>query len=149
MTEVWGKGDLDAIDELVAEHVLVRDNVGMGGRGRAAVREMIEASHRAFPDQTVTIEDVIVAGDRVVLRYVWRGTHTGAFHGIAGTGRTVTTPVVEVLRLARGKVVEEIGYMDLYGLFQQLGVLPEPERLAISSDTDRSDRPRIGARTAS
>jgi len=150
LTEVWGKGNPAAIGELVHKDIVVRDNTGRGGgRGVEKVKEMVEMMHRSFADSSFTIEDVIVAGDRVVIRHTWRGTHTGPFHGIAATGRAITSQVVEVLRLAVGKVVEDIGYMDTYTMFQQLGVLPAPDQLGISSDKDRSDRSRTDARTAS
>ena len=45
----------------------------------------------AFPDAQATIEDLIAEGDKVVTRFTLRGTHRGAFMGIAPTGKHVTT----------------------------------------------------------
>ena len=35
------------------------------------------------------MEDLVISGDRVVGRFVYRGTHAGEFMGIPATGRTV------------------------------------------------------------
>ena len=42
-----------------------------------------------FPDWHNQIEELLVAGDRVVARMTWSGTHTGPFEGIEPTGARV------------------------------------------------------------
>jgi predicted ester cyclase len=48
---------------------------------RAQCLEAVGVFYRAFPDLIYRIEDLIAEGDRVVVRYVARGTHTGDFFG--------------------------------------------------------------------
>jgi hypothetical protein len=43
-----------------------------------------------FPDLHVTVEDRIFAGDKIVARNTWGGTHRGVFLGIAPTGKQIT-----------------------------------------------------------
>ena len=129
MTEVWGKGNLAAIDELVDKDVVVSDTMGTDLRGIEKVKQMVDMMKTTFSDNTFTIEEIIVAGDRVVIRHTWQGVHRGDFFGIPGTGRTVKNPGIDVLRIANGKVVEDIGYMDSYAMFQQLGALPDRDKL--------------------
>lgn len=130
MNELWAKGNLDAVEELVHENVVVRDNMGTHLEGREQLKAAMKEMQASFSDIAFDIEDVIVAGDRVVILSTWRGIHRGGFFGVPGTGRTVTPAAVDVLRIADGKVIEDIGYTDVYTMFQQIGALPAREELA-------------------
>jgi predicted ester cyclase len=67
------------------------------------------------------IEDMIAEGDKVVVRYTFRGTQQGETQGIPPTGKRVTVPGIFICRCAGGKIVEEWDMWDELGLFQQLG----------------------------
>src|SRR5438105_608146 len=43
----------------------------------------------AFPDLHATIQDQVAEGDKVVTHKIFRGTHQGAFMGVAPTGRQI------------------------------------------------------------
>jgi predicted ester cyclase len=55
-------------------------------------------------------------------------THTGEFMGIPATGKRITYPGIDILRIAGGKVVDRWGYFDDMGMMQQMGVLPPRDR---------------------
>jgi len=74
----------------------------------------------------VVVEDLIVAGDTVVLRFTFRGTDTGGHMGRAPTGRTVEVWAVTIMHFEGDKVVREWIGADNLGLFTQLGVLDSP-----------------------
>jgi steroid delta-isomerase-like uncharacterized protein len=78
----------------------------------------------AFPDRTVTIEDLIASADRVVARAVLHATHTGPLGDVAPTGRPVHLASTIVYRFADGRVIEEWEIFDKLGMYQQLGVAP-------------------------
>ena len=78
----------------------------------------------AFPDLKVTVEDLLVDGDKVVARVSYRGTHQGAFMGIPPTGKQVTGMGINIFRIANGKLVEHWGLTDRLAVLQQLGVVP-------------------------
>jgi steroid delta-isomerase-like uncharacterized protein len=75
----------------------------------------------SFPDLTITIEDLIAEGDKVVTRLTARGTHQGTFRGIAPTGRVVSWTGIRIFRIAEGKIVEHWANWDDLSLLQQLG----------------------------
>jgi len=60
----------------------------------------------AFPDMTATIEELVEAGSRVMIRYVTRGTHQAPFYGLPATGRPVSFPVLGLLHVKDGKLTE-------------------------------------------
>jgi predicted ester cyclase len=47
-----------------------------------------------------------VEGDRVVERWIGRGTHRSEFQGIPPTGRSVAVPGFDFYRIADGKITE-------------------------------------------
>jgi steroid delta-isomerase-like uncharacterized protein len=92
--------------------------------GLEAYRQFGSVYFSAFPDLQITPEDLIAEGDKVTMRYDWRGTHTGELMGIPPTGKQVITSGISILRVANGKITEQWDNFDNLGMLQQLGVLP-------------------------
>ena len=92
--------------------------------GLEAYRQFGSLYFSAFPDLQITPEDLIAEGDKVTMRYGWRGTHKGELMGIAPTGRQVTTSGISILRVANGKITEQWDNFDNLGMLQQIGVIP-------------------------
>jgi len=82
------------------------------------------AFYAAFSDLHHVIEDVFAAEDRVAVRFVLHGTHTGPFFGIPPTGRAVTVAAHVLLQVANGQVTKLAGIFDEAGMLRQLGILP-------------------------
>ena len=78
----------------------------------------------AFPDSTFTVEDMIIENDKVVTRYIMRGSHKNEYRGIPATGNRVTVNGISVDRIDRSRVVETWDYPDAFGAMQQLGAIP-------------------------
>ena len=92
-----------------------------------ALKQHIADGEAAFPRYEMIGEDLIVDGDKVVLRFAWRGTHQGSFMGIPATGRGINVPGIIIYRLATDKnneikIVEHWMQVDSAALMQQLGV---------------------------
>ena len=121
--EGLNKGNLAALDELIAEHVVDHDLPPGLPEGREGVKQFFAQTRRAFPDLKATIEDVVAAGDRVALRQTLQGTHKGEFLGVPPTGKRVSFQELHLIRFENGKAVEHWGMTDLQ---EQLGVGGEP-----------------------
>jgi steroid delta-isomerase-like uncharacterized protein len=123
--EVYGNGNLDLIDELVAEdfvgHGTARDG---GDQGRDAYRAFVVEMRTAFPDLQLTIEHQIAEGDKVVTRFRASGTHLGPFQGMPPTGKRGDFSGTIIDRVVGGQVVECWSNTDDLGLLQQLGAVP-------------------------
>lgn len=87
----------------------------------------------AFPDSRFSIDDMIAEDDKVVVRHTLRGTHRGDFQGIPPTGKQVSISAIGILRIVDGKIRETWLNADFLGLLQQLGVVPAPEHVSVSS----------------
>lgn len=84
-----------------------------------------QAWHSAFPDEETNFEDQIAEGDKVVSRMTSQATHTGEFQGIPPTGKKITVTGIWIDRVVDGKIVERWGQVDMLGVMQQLGAVPE------------------------
>jgi len=65
--------------------------------GIEAYRQFGSQYFSAFPDLQITPEDLIAEGDKVTMRYDWRGTHKGELMGIPPTGKQVRTSGISIL----------------------------------------------------
>jgi steroid delta-isomerase-like uncharacterized protein len=72
------------------------------------------------------VQEIHSAGDRVVVRWIGRGTHTGELMGVPATGATVAVDAITILRIADGQIAEEWTVWDALGLLQQVGAVPAP-----------------------
>jgi steroid delta-isomerase-like uncharacterized protein len=121
--ELWNKGNLAAADELMAADATIV-LPGMGQVSREDFKTFAANFRSAFPDGHATADDLIAEGDRVATHWIWRGTHQGAFQGIAPTGRSVMVLGTVFYRLAAGKITEFRGLFDGLDLMQQFGAIP-------------------------
>ena len=80
----------------------------------------------AFPDYTITIEDIVAEGDKVITRFIFAGTHKGEYLGVAPTGKKITMNIVNIYRIAGGKIAENWLLPDTFDLMIQLGAIPNP-----------------------
>jgi steroid delta-isomerase-like uncharacterized protein len=125
--EAFGQGKLDVVDEVVAPNAVTHDPAQPEDvRGPEGVKQQIKMYRAAFPDLQFTIEDAIVEGDKVVLRWSSQGTHRGDLQGLAPTGRTGGTTGISIDRFEDGKIVESWVNWDTLGLMRQLGAAPLP-----------------------
>ncbi len=85
----------------------------------------------AFPDMRNTVETTVATDEWVVQRIMVSGTMRGEFMGMAPTGKHATWEVIQMLRVADGKIVENRAQADVIGLMQQLGVTPNVARQSL------------------
>jgi predicted ester cyclase len=119
----------DAIVDEICSPGLVEHQFGLAGGGAEAiahVKAAIRDVHRAVPDITFTIEDSVESGDVIWVRVRGRGTATGPFFG-PPSGRPIDIMVIDVARVAGGRITEHWGVPDRFAMLAQTGVL---DRLA-------------------
>jgi len=122
----WEAPDnLDIIDEVYAPDLVWHDP-DQEIQGTEEAKQFIAIYKSAFPDLSVTVEDEIAEGDKVVTRWTLRGTHQGEIEEFGPpTGRQVELKGISISRIEGGKIVEEWNSYDNLGVMQQLGLVPE------------------------
>lgn len=128
LEEVWSKGNFAVIDDLVDANYVNHDpNAAQLPPGREGMKQFAMAYRSAFPDLSMTVEDQVAEGDKVVTRWCARGTHKGALPGLPATGKSATVTGIGIDRIVNGKIVESWGNWDQFGMLRQLGAIP-PEQ---------------------
>ena len=75
-------------------------------------RQVFPLLFTSFPDASSIIEQQTVEGTWVTTRTTLRGTHLGAFMGVAPTGKAIEIMNISLDQVEEGKVVEHFGVSD-------------------------------------
>ena len=128
LEETFNEGRLELADQLISPELVDHDPAAPADlralRGPEVLKRTASMYRAAFPDVRITVDDVITADDKVVLRWHAEGTHRGELAGLAATGAHISVTGIAIDRWKDGKVVESWGQWDNLGLARQLGAAP-------------------------
>lgn len=128
LEQSFNEGNFDLIDQLVASHAINHDPATpaelRGLSGPEMFKRTVSMYRAAFPDVRITVDDVIAADERVVLRWHSEGTHRGKLAGFAPTGVHGSVTGISIDRWKDGKLVETWVEWDNLGLARQIGAAP-------------------------
>jgi predicted ester cyclase len=120
--EVWGKGNVDVVEEVFAPDYLRHDlRPSAAAPGPEGQKRIALDFRAAFPDLRWELDLLIAVDDFVVGRWTASGTHLGRSGALEPTGRAVTFSGVNIFRFEGGKVVEIWNHRDDLGLMEQVG----------------------------
>lgn len=129
--EVWNRGNFAVVDKLIAGDYLGHSSTPDGETdGPAGYKRYYSRLREVFPDLHVTVEDQVAEGDKVVTRWIARGTHKGELQGIPPTGKHGAITGITIDRIANGKVVESWTNADHLSMMRLLGAVPAPGEIA-------------------
>lgn len=123
--EVWNQKRESAIDELSAEDAVVHgliDHEGNPVTNRTQFKSLHRQFCAAFPDMRITVEDVLVDGDKLAARCSVTGTHSGSGLMLAATSKPISITGLCIIRIKDGKIAEAWNNFDFLALYQQLGM---------------------------
>jgi predicted ester cyclase len=119
------RGNVDALDELVAENYLDHSPPPFPGLGQG--REGLKQAFRIFWESTPgyhRIDDQVAEGDKVVTRLTAFGRHEGDLPGAPRTGNVLEMSATVIHRIENGRLAEKWSNKDVLGFLRQLEVLP-------------------------
>lgn len=121
------KGNIDAMDELVAEDYLDHNPPPFPGLppGREGLKQSFKIFWKATPGYH-RIEEQIAEGDKVVTRLTSFGKHEGDLPEAPRTGNDLKMTSITIHRISNGKLVEKWAEKNVLGFLQQIGVIPSP-----------------------
>ncbi len=122
--EVWNKGNLAIIPELISSDYVETSGRGITIKGHEGIRQHVTSLCTAFPDFQMTIDEIVGEDDTLAVRLKWSGTFKEKIRGIKPTGRHVRIKEALFFRFDNGKQIEAIPFTDTLSLFQQMGVNP-------------------------
>ena len=124
VTEVWNDGNRERLDSVLGDNEIMYLDSRNDLVGPEAYWEFVANYREAFPDLTLTIEDVVSEGDKIVLRTRLQGTHEGSVFGVSATGNHVDVTRMVIHHIHDGRIVETGMVEDTVGLLQQSGADP-------------------------
>jgi SnoaL-like polyketide cyclase len=128
LEESFNRANFALADELVAPDAVDHDPATpaqmRGLRGPELLKGTVGMYREAFPDVRISVDDVIAAGDKVVLRWHSEGTHRGELAGLAPTGVRGSVTGISIDQWKDGKIIETWTEWDNLGLARQLGAAP-------------------------
>jgi predicted ester cyclase len=96
--EGFSQGRLEVVDECLAPDGVDRHEMPEGNF-RDHLKAVIGMLRGALPDLAMTVEDLVGEGDRVAVRVVMTGTHTGdEFFGLPAVGNSVRVEQFHIIQ---------------------------------------------------
>lgn len=83
-------------------------------------KQFIYLLWKAFPDITITFEDIIIEGNKVACRYNLAGTQKGEFVEIWPTNKQFRVNGMTIFSFRDAKVIERWNLVDMTSLMEQL-----------------------------
>jgi steroid delta-isomerase-like uncharacterized protein len=125
--EVWNKRKFEVIDEIISpSHALQASNIFGSSIGPEAYKRNALLFFAGYPDLHWTIEDTIAEKDKVVACWTISGTHKGDYLGVPATNKKVSVEGITIHHITNGKIMDSYVSWDIWGMMQQLGVVPAP-----------------------
>ena len=111
-----------ALDAYVSDNFVCHVVGNLAGQavGHDAWRRRAATLRTAFPDLRITIDDLIAAEDKVVIRYHADATHRGTIFDVEATNLPMTYTAIMILRFEGSKIAEEWAEGSIIQAVQQL-----------------------------
>ncbi|KYF67958.1 ester cyclase [Sorangium cellulosum] len=121
----WNTGDAGYLDAAIAPSFTDRTLPKGRPQGPPGPAFASKSFRAAVPDLSCEVEQLLVAGDRVVAHLRFRGHFTGTFGDRKGAGQAVDFIATDILRVQDGRITDNWHIEDNLTLFQQLGVVAQ------------------------
>ena len=121
--EAFNTRSTDLIEQIIADTWTDIPSPPGTPPGPVALKKTLIALTTSFPDLHLQIEDVLEAGDKVVVRSVITGTQREAFFGIPSMGRRMSIQAVDIHEIKNGKILRTWHTEDWMTGLRQLGAI--------------------------
>ncbi|WP_035791635.1 ester cyclase [Kitasatospora mediocidica] len=118
----WNTGQQTYLDAAISPQF--KDDTLPAGRPQGPTGPVLASKNfrTAVPDLTCELSDLLVTGDKITARLVFRGHFTGTFNGVRGNGQNVDFNAIDIQHVGTDKIIEDWHIEDNQTLLTQLGV---------------------------
>ena len=121
--EAWNTADAAAVFELFAPGGTYSDPTTPAPVSGPALEALVAGFISAFTDLTFELLEVIDGGEGLLAaQWLMIGNHTGQLGPLPPTGRNISLPGVDIIRVYEGKLLSVEGFFDTTTLHRQLGL---------------------------
>lgn len=122
--DLWTRGDLAALAELTTDDFICHAAHDFTlGRNRAEYGPAVAWYHQCFENPNWLIDDVIVAGDQVVVRSTGTASYRGGWLDIPGHGQRTHECCITIFRMVNEKIAEVWFEVSDLAVVHQLGAV--------------------------
>ena len=121
-------GNWEGLKEILAPDFAIYSPSGYPKpTSREKLIENYEAARKAFPTFTWNIEDIVTAKDKVICRIMIKGIFKGGTAGLPAVEKEFKLSLITIMRMEKGKIVEEWQEDDQLGFARQMGMELKPK----------------------
>ena len=120
--EGFNKRDYSVLEKYYTPDYVDHTPAFGGDSSPDGVKKGFENFQKAFPDYQMSVEDIIVTGDKASVRLLVTATNTGELSGKPPTNKKVEVTGLNFFIFRDGKISERWGYYDTETLYKQLGI---------------------------
>lgn len=124
--KVLSQGEIEATGNYFWDDVVELEPFPGQGPGLEGLKDVLRMLRSGFADMVWKVQEQIEAGDKVVTRFIWTGTHDGNFMGVPASGNKVSVWGMVIDRFEGDKIRDTRIIMDSLGLMMQIGAIPAP-----------------------
>lgn len=96
--EPWNLGNVEVFDELCAPEYTLHYEPENWTAGCSDLKQAVLDARKNAPDYQITVNEIIIEGDRVAYEWVMSRTENGTF---------IKTKGITILRIKNGKITED------------------------------------------
>lgn len=124
--ELFSSGDLDQLDDVVAQGAAVHDaqDPFQDERGAEHMKHLIQMYRNSFSNMRIDVQRQVAEDDYVCTLLEAQGDNTGEIMGQPATGKHCRVQITNTDRIVDGKIAESWVTWDTLGMLQQLGLAP-------------------------
>lgn len=124
LRQVWSEGDLNAIDQYIADSYTIHHDPGDPWEGkvldRDGYKDRVRKSRAPFPDQRFEIHELAESEMVVIVTWHWFGTHREDLPALPANGRLVRMSGSTVYYFDGEKISGHWQVADRLGVYRQL-----------------------------
>ena len=141
-TQVWddviNKGDIDKINSTYFDENIIGISSPDNMVGLAAFKAYYQNFLTGFSNRSFEIVTVFGQNDNLVKHWNFKGKHTGDFFGIPASQKEVNIEGVTLVKMKNRKILQEQDFMDNNIFLGQLGLLSDPNNIALVDNLYKS-----------
>lgn len=118
----WNTGKPEFAEAALAPNFTDRTLPAGRPQGPQGPIKASQAFRAAVPDLRADLEEVVAAGNRVVVRLHFRGTFTGKMGKVQGKGQKIDFQAMDLYQVVDGKITDNWHLEDI-NMFKQLGMV--------------------------
>jgi len=125
--EIWNKGNLDLVNELVSDRYEIKHDPGDPWESKVlnheAFKNRVILTRNIFPDLKFDIQDFVCEKNKISISWYMSGTQIGSVPNLLpATGKSINASGLTIYYFSEGKISRHWQVFDRLTFLERLGV---------------------------